>query len=84
MPLPLASVNRAAARHLSIKGQFAFLRSSAPWLIYGGVFFGQASVYCWLSYIEPIMTRVTGFSGAAMTYVMVIVGLGMVAGNAVA
>lgn len=67
-----------------IKGQFAFLRSSAPWLIYGGVFFGQASVYCWLSYIEPIMTRVTGFSGAAMTYVMVIVGLGMVAGNAVA
>ena len=67
-----------------IKGQFAFLRSSAPWLIYGGVFFGQASVYCWLSYIEPIMTRVTGFSGAAMTYVMVIVGLGMVVGNAVA
>ena len=32
-----------------LKGQFRFLRSGAPWLIYGGVFFGQASVYCWLS-----------------------------------
>lgn len=65
-----------------IKGQFRFLRSPAPWLIYGGVFFGQASVYCWLSYIEPIMTRMAGFSGAAMTYVMMVVGLGMVVGNA--
>ena len=32
-----------------VKGQFRFLTHLAPWLIYGGVFFGQASVYCWLS-----------------------------------
>lgn len=48
-----------------MKGQFGFLKSSAPWLIYGGVFFGQASVYCWFSYIEPVMTQVAGFSSAA-------------------
>lgn len=64
-----------------IKGQFAFLRKAAPWLIYGGVFFGQASVYCWLSYIEPIMTRVTGFTSGNMTWIMMVVGLGMVIGN---
>lgn len=67
-----------------IKGQFRFLGTAAPWLIYGGVFFGQASVYCWFSYIEPIMTRVTGFSLQAMSWVMVIAGAGMVVGNYVA
>lgn len=67
-----------------IKGQFRFLTKLAPWLIYSGVFFGQASVYCWLSYISPIMTHVTGFSVHSMTFIMVIVGAGMVFGNYVA
>lgn len=67
-----------------LKGQFRFLRSGAPWLIYGGVFFGQASVYCWLSYVSPIMTRITGFTLADMTWIMMLVGVGMVAGNFIA
>lgn len=64
-----------------IKGQFKFLKKSEPWLIYAGVFFGQASVYCWLSYISPIMTDVTGFPESMMTFIMVLVGAGMVVGN---
>lgn len=64
-----------------LRGQFRFLHSAAPWLIYAGVFFGQASVYCWLSYIEPIMTQVTGFTTSDMTWIMMLVGAGMVAGN---
>lgn len=67
-----------------MKGQFRFLKSSAPWLIYAGVFFGQASVYCWLSYVEPIMTKVTGFSSGNMTWIMMLAGIGMVTGNAIA
>ncbi len=67
-----------------VKGQFRFLRSLAPWLIYAGVFFGQASVYCWLSYIDPFMTEVTGISASSMTWVMMLVGAGMVFGNAMA
>jgi len=67
-----------------LKGQFRFLSHLAPWLIYGGVFFGQASVYCWLSYIAPIMTEVTGFSNDAMSLIMIVVGIGMVFGNIVA
>lgn len=64
-----------------LKGQFRFLSKPAPWLIYAGVFFGQASVYCWMSYIAPIMTKVTGFSDASMTFIMILVGAGMVFGN---
>lgn len=71
----------AAMPDHGMKGQFRFLALSAPWLIYGGVFFGQASVYCWLSYISPLMTRVTGFTLADMTLIMMLVGLGMVFGN---
>lgn len=65
-----------------MKGQFRFLKNPAPWLIYAGVFFGQASVYCWLSYVEPIMTGVAGFSAMNMTWIMMVAGLGMVVGNA--
>lgn len=67
-----------------IKGQFRFLRNPGPWLVYSGVFFGQAAVYCWLSYISPIMTQVTHFAQADMTWIMIAVGLGMVIGNAFA
>lgn len=64
-----------------LKGQFRFLRSLAPWLIYAGVFFGQMSVYCYFSYVEPVMTEVTGFAQSDMTWIMVVAGLGMVCGN---
>lgn len=67
-----------------IRGQFRFLRHAAPWLIYTGVFFGQASVYCWLSYIDPIMTNVAQFPLSSMTWIMMVAGAGMVVGNALA
>lgn len=74
----------AALPDSGMKGQFRFLRHKEPWLIYAGVFFGQASVYCWFSYVEPIMTDVAGFAGSSMTWIMMLAGLGMVAGNALA
>lgn len=64
-----------------MKGQFAFLKSAAPWLILGATFFGQGSVYCWYSYVEPVMTQIAGFPTSAMTWIMVLAGAGMVVGN---
>ena len=64
-----------------LRGQFRFLRSAAPWLIYSGVFFGQMAVYCYFSGVEPGMTQVAGFSQEAMTWIMVLAGAGMVSGN---
>lgn len=65
----------------NFKGQFQFLRSRAPWLILLGTFFGQGSVYCWFSYVDPIMTTVAKFPISSMTWVMMIAGMGMVTGN---
>lgn len=69
---------------MGFKGQFKFLRTLPPWLIFGGVIFGQVGFYCWYSYIEPVMLKVTGFSISAMPLIMVLAGLGMFCGNLIA
>ena len=66
------------------KGQFRFLRTLPPWLIFGGVLFGQIGIYCWYSYIDPQLTDVAGFSQDALSWLMVLAGFGMFAGNLVA
>lgn len=68
----------------SIKRQFRFLRKTAPWLIFAGVFFGQASMYCWYSYMEPIMLNITHIPQSSISLVMMLAGSGMVIGALVA
>lgn len=63
------------------KGQFRFLKSPAPWLIFGGTLLGEGGVYCWYSYIDPLLTLVSGFPASSLTWLMMVAGLGMVAGN---
>lgn len=69
---------------MGFKGQFRFLATLPPWLIFGGVLFGQIGMYCWYSYIDPQMIHVAGFSPAALSWIMVLAGLGMFAGNLIA
>lgn len=69
---------------LGFKGQFRFLRTLPPWLIFGGVLFGQIGIYCWYSYIDPQLTEVAGFSAGALSWLMVLAGFGMFAGNLIA
>lgn len=68
---------------MGFKGQFKFLTTLPPWLIFGGVLFGQIGMYCWYSYIDPQMTFVAGFSAGDMSWIMVLAGLGMFLGNLV-
>ena len=63
------------------KGQFRFLRTLPPWLIFGGVIFGQIGLYCWYSYIDPLLIHVSRFSVDDLTWLMVVAGAGMFAGN---
>lgn len=64
-----------------LKGEFVFLKTLPPWLIYAGTFFGQGSIYCWYSYMEPIMLEVAHVPPGAMTWVMAVAGTGMVIGG---
>ncbi|RGN51385.1 MULTISPECIES: MFS transporter AraJ [unclassified Bacteroides] len=63
------------------KGQFRFMKTTAPWLILGATMFGNGGVFCWYSYINPLLTKVSGFSAESITLLMVLAGFGMVVGN---
>ena len=63
------------------KGQFRFLKTKAPWLILGATMLGNGGVFCWYSYINPLLTRVSGFPTESVTLLMVLAGFGMVVGN---
>ena len=65
------------------KGQFRFLKTPAPWLILGATALGNGGVFCWYSYITPLLTEVSGFSADSITALMVLAGFGMVVGNLV-
>lgn len=64
-----------------LREQFHFLKSPAPWLIFSATLFGNAGVFAWFSYIKPYMIYVSGFSETVLTFIMMLVGLGMVLGN---
>lgn len=66
---------------MGFRGQFRFLRTLPPWLIFGGVLFGQIGLYCWYSYIDPQLLYVAGFPQKALSWLMVLAGLGMFIGN---
>lgn len=69
------------AREQSIKREVSFLKGLAPWLIFAATFLGQGSVYCWYSYMEPIMLNISDVGAGNMKWVMVVAGLGMFLGG---
>lgn len=64
-----------------IRGQFAFLKKPLPWLMLATIMLGNGGLFCWYSYINPIMLDEAGFTSADMAGIMAVAGIGMVAGN---
>ncbi|SEK98170.1 MFS transporter, DHA1 family, arabinose polymer transporter [Kosakonia sacchari] len=64
-----------------LREQFQFLKKPEPWLIFAATMFGNAGVFAWFSYVKPFMVTVSGFSEVSMTFIMTLMGLGMVLGN---
>lgn len=73
--------NVEALPNNGMKAQFRFLRNKAPWLIIAATFLGSAGMLSWFSYISPLLQNDGGFSAASISLLMVLAGLGMVAGN---
>lgn len=64
-----------------LRGQFGFLKKAAPWLILGSVMLGNGGIFCWYSYVSPLMTNVSGFRPEHLTLIIMLAGFGMFAGN---
>lgn len=63
------------------KGQFKFLKSIMPWLLIACTLLGNGSIFCWYSYINPLLTEVSGFPEKSISLLMFLAGVGMVCGN---
>ena len=59
-----------------------WLTNAFSWrLTFAATFLGQGSVYCWYSYMEPILQQITHVPADDMKWVMVLAGLGMFTGG---
>lgn len=63
------------------KGQFKFLKTLAPWLILGATMLGNGGIFCFYSYVTPILTGEGGIPPEYMSVMMILAGFGMVVGN---
>lgn len=65
----------------SIKSQLQFFRKKDAWMIISVTAVGFGGLFCWISYIAPLLTNVSGFAAEDVSYILILAGLGMVAGN---
>lgn len=65
-----------------LRTELALLGRRTTWLIMLLTAIGTGGLFCWISYIAPLLTKVSGFTPGQVPYLLAIAGLGMVAGNA--
>lgn len=65
----------------SIKTQLGFFAKPQAWLIIFITAIGTGGLFCWMSYIAPLLTKVSGFDAEYVPYILMVAGVGMVVGN---
>ncbi|MGC3945446.1 MAG: MFS transporter [Chryseolinea sp.] len=73
----------SAAKKENLAQQFNFFKSPESWLIIATIAIGTGGLFCWISYISPLLTEVSGFSANSVPYILAFAGLGMCIGNLV-
>ena len=63
------------------RGQFKFLKSLAPWLLILAVVMGNGGIFCWYSYINPLLCEVSNIPEKYISLIMILSGGGMCLGN---
>ncbi|MFD7660638.1 MFS transporter [Actinosynnema sp. NPDC059797] len=67
----------------TVRTEFAAFRNAQVWLAMGMTVLGFGGVFAAVTYIAPMMTEVAGYSPGAVTWLLVLLGVGMFAGNLV-
>lgn len=70
-----------AVKNRDIKTELSFFAKREAWLIILMISIGTGGLFCWMSYIAPLMTDVAGFTEDSVTYILMWAGLGMLVGN---
>ncbi|MEU6037448.1 MFS transporter [Actinomadura sp. NPDC047616] len=64
-----------------VRSEFAAFRNVQVWLAMAMTVLGYGGVFAAITYIAPMMTEVAGYSAGAVTWLLVLFGIGMFAGN---
>ena len=78
--VPATAAARAAAPCATSSPRF---RNGQVWLAMAMTVLGFGGVFAAFTYIAPMMTEVAGFSAGAVTWLLVLFGVGLVVGNLV-
>ncbi|QPH38972.1 MFS transporter [Pedobacter endophyticus] len=70
-----------ATENRDIKSELSFFKKKEAWIIIFMISIGTGGLFSWYSYIAPLMTNVAGFSPNAVTYILMLAGVGMFGGN---
>lgn len=70
-----------ADKDKDIKTELNFFAKREAWIIILMISIGTGGLFCWISYIAPLMTEVAGFEEANVTYILMLAGFGMLVGN---
>ncbi|MBA0882585.1 MFS transporter [Flavobacterium undicola] len=73
--------NIEAKAREAMKTQLLFFKKAEAWLVILITAIGAGGLFCWISYIAPLLTDISGFDGGDVPYIMMLAGLGMVLGN---
>lgn len=68
---------------VNLRHELAVFKRPQVWLALAMTTFGFAGIFTSFTYIAPMMTEVAGFSPGAVTWLLVLFGVGVVAGNLV-
>ncbi|MDQ1012912.1 DHA1 family inner membrane transport protein [Streptomyces sp. V4I23] len=65
----------------NVRTEFAAFKNVQVWLAMAMTVLGYGGVFAAITYITPMMTEVAGYSEAAVTWLLVLFGIGMFLGN---
>lgn len=63
------------------RGQFQIFKSLAPWLLILSITMSNGGIFCWYSYINPLLVHLSGIKPVYVSLLMIFAGGGMVVGN---
>ncbi|PZG19723.1 MFS transporter [Nonomuraea aridisoli] len=66
-----------------VRTELSAFRNAQVWLAMAMTVLGYGGVFAAITYITPMMTEVTGYAEAAVTWLLVLFGIGMFLGNLV-
>lgn len=68
---------------VSLRGELRAFRNPQVWLAFAVVVFGFAAIFSFYTYINPVLTEVTGYGPTTVTLLLALFGVGMTFGTAI-